>query len=67
MKFIVNETANGIVAVDKDKCKVNGCPNKKMKKNRPHAFCKKHSGLRCQMAKKKFKELVNNNELVGEI
>ena len=66
MRFIVNETAAGIVTPNKDICKVDGCKNHRLKKNRPHAFCKKHSGLRCQMAKKKFKELINNNELVAQ-
>jgi hypothetical protein len=66
MRFVVNETAEGIVALNKDTCKAEGCKNRRMKKNRPHAFCKKHSGLRTQIAKKKFKELLSNNELVVE-
>ena len=70
MQFEVNETEKGIVTPSKNICKVKNCNKLRMKKNRPHAFCKKHSGLRTQMSKKKFKELVNNNEWVvvkGEI
>jgi hypothetical protein len=64
MQFSVNETPKGIVAPSKDVCKVKDCNKMRMKKKNPHAFCKKHSGLRYQMAKKKFKELTTNNEIV---
>ena len=64
MKFTVNETAAGIVAPPKDVCKVKDCPNHRMRSTRPYPFCKKHSGLRTQVSKKKFKELAGNNELV---
>lgn len=64
MRFAVNETPKGIVTPSKDICKVKDCFNLRMKKNRPHAFCKKHSGFRSNISKKKFKELVHNNELV---
>jgi hypothetical protein len=64
MQFTVNETPSGIVAPDKNKCKVKDCPHNRMKSNRPYPFCKKHSGLRTQVSKQKFKELAGNNELV---
>lgn len=64
MRFTVNETAAGVVAPSKDICKVQGCNNKRFKSKRPYPFCKKHSGLRTQVSKKKFKELAGNNELV---
>jgi len=64
MRFTVNETAAGVVAPAKDVCKVQGCPNHRFTSKRPYPFCKKHSGLRTQVSKKKFKELAGNNELV---
>jgi len=64
MRFTVNETAAGIVAPPKDICKVQGCTNKRFACKRPYAFCKKHSGLRTMLSKKRFKELAGNNELV---
>lgn len=64
MRFTVNETATGITAPPKDICKVQGCTKGRFKKRGGNVFCKPHSGLRTQMSKKKFKELVGNNELV---
>ena len=65
MIFYVNETPNGIVAPDKNLCKVKDCQRSRLKKKkRQHAFCKGHTGFRRQMSKKKFKEFVGNNELL---
>lgn len=64
MRFSVNETEAGIVAPPKDRCKVQGCMNGRFSSKRPYPVCKKHSGLRTQMSKKKFVELAGNNELV---
>jgi len=62
----VNEDDSGVIVSDRDICKVAGCKNQRMKrKNKLHAFCKNHSGLRCHIKKKKFKELVSNNELLS--
>lgn len=64
MRFVVNETEKGIVQPDQNLCKAVGCTNPRLKKNRPHAFCKRHSGFRKQMSKKKFREFLSNSELV---
>jgi len=64
MRFTVNETEAGIVAPAKDICKVQDCKNHRFASKRPYPFCKKHSGLRTQLSKKKFRELDGNNELV---
>lgn len=64
MRIEINETAAGVVVPNKDICKVKGCTKLRIKKKRPHAFCKEHSGFRRQMKKKKFKEFIGNNELV---
>lgn len=64
IRFEVNETAQGIVAPPKEICKVKGCEAKRFKTRKGHAFCKKHSGLKGQMPRAKFKELIGNNELV---
>lgn len=64
MRFDVNETPTGIVTPNKDLCKVRGCARPRIKSKRGHAFCKKHSGLRRQMAKKKFRDFIGNNEVV---
>lgn len=64
MRFTVNETETGIQAPAKDICKVQGCPNGRFKKRGGNVFCKKHSGLRTQVSKKKFKELAGSNEMV---
>jgi hypothetical protein len=66
MRFVVNETATGIVKPDQDLCKVVGCTNPRLKKKRPHAFCKKHAGFRKQISKKKFKEILGNSEMVQQ-
>lgn len=68
MRFVVNETEKGIVMPDQNLCKAVGCTNPRLKKssNRPHAFCKKHSGFRKQMSKKKFREILGNSELVAQ-
>jgi hypothetical protein len=64
MRFTVHETEKGIVAPPKNSCKVQGCLNRRFVSKRPYPFCKKHSGIRGQLSKKKFKELAGNNELV---
>jgi hypothetical protein len=67
MRTEVNETSAGVVAPDKDICKVKDCLKGRIKSRRGSAFCKNHSGLRCQMSKKKFKDLVGNNEVVVDV
>ena len=65
LQFTVNETAEGVVAPPKTVCKVKDCPNGRFTKKRgATAFCKKHSGLKNQMSRAKFKELAGNSELV---
>lgn len=68
MRFVVNEDESGILKINQNLCKALGCTNPRLKKssNRPHAFCKKHSGFRKQISKKKFRELLGNNELVTQ-
>ena len=64
LRFEVNETEKGVVAPNKNLCKVKGCNGGRFKSRRGHAFCKRHSGLKSQMPKTKFRELMGNNELV---
>ena len=67
MRFTVNETPAGIQTPSKTICKVEGCTRQRRqskKGKRQFAFCKVHGGLRHQMAKKKYKDFIGNNELV---
>ena len=65
MRFEVNETAKGIVAPPKQFCKVRDCGRQRRHgKAESLCFCRLHSGLKRQMAKKKYKEFLTNNELV---
>lgn len=67
MRFEINETAAGVVPPDKDICKVKDCLKGRVKSRRGHAFCKNHSGLRCQMSKKKFSDFIGNNEVLVDV
>lgn len=62
IRFEINETAEGVVAPPKGQCKVKDCKRPQFKNKRGHAFCKVHSGLKSEMSRAKFKELVSNNE-----
>ena len=64
IRFEINETSEGVKAPPKEFCKVKDCGKGRFKTRRGHAFCKPHSGLKNQMSRSRFKDLVNDNNWV---